>query len=57
MAGKWRRRLLKAAGYGVAVLVVVVCVGITVTVGWRPFVGPKARPLVARRFEGDSREA
>jgi mono/diheme cytochrome c family protein len=51
MAGKWRRRLLKAAGYGAAVVVVVVCVGITVTVGWRPFVGPKARPLTARRFE------
>jgi len=51
MAGKWKRRLLKAAGYGAAVVVVVVCVGITVTVGWRPFVGPKARPLGARRFE------
>jgi mono/diheme cytochrome c family protein len=51
MAGKWTRLLLKAAGYGAAVLVVVVCVGITVTVGWRPFVGPKARPLTARRFE------
>ena len=51
MAGKWKRRLLKAAGYGAAVILVVVCVGITVTVGWRPFVGPKARPLTARRFE------
>jgi len=51
MAGKWRRRLLKAAGYGAAVALVVVSVGITATVGWRPFVGPKARPLTARRFE------
>ena len=51
MAGKWKRRLLKAAGYGAAVVAVVVCAGITVTVGWRPFVGPKARPLTARRFE------
>jgi len=51
MAGKWKRRLLKAAGYGTAVVLVVVCVGITVTVGWRPFVGPKARTLTARRFE------
>lgn len=51
MAGKWRRRLLKAGGYAAAVLLVVVCVGITVTVGWRPFVGPKARLLTARRFE------
>ncbi|HEX8503572.1 MAG TPA: c-type cytochrome [Pyrinomonadaceae bacterium] len=51
MAGKWKRRLLKAAGYGAAVVAFVACVGITVTVGWRPFVGPKARPLTARRFE------
>jgi mono/diheme cytochrome c family protein len=51
MAGKLKRRLLKAAGYGAAVVLVVACVGITVTVGWRPFVGPKARPLTARRFE------
>ena len=51
MAGKWKRRLLKAAGYGAAVVLVVVSVGITATVGWRPFVGPKARPLTARRFE------
>src|ERR1044072_8423845 len=51
MAGKWKRRLLKAAGFRSAVVLVVVCVGITVTVGWRPFVGPKARPLTARRFE------
>jgi mono/diheme cytochrome c family protein len=51
MSLKWKRRLLKAAGYGAAVASVVVCAGITVTVGWRPFVGPKARPLTARRFE------
>ena len=51
MAGKWRRRLLKALGYGAAVVAVVVCAGITATVGWRPFVGPKARPLAARGFE------
>jgi len=51
MAGKWKGRLLKAGGYGAAVVVVVACVGITVTVGWRPFVGPKARALSARRFE------
>ena len=25
--------------------------GITATVGWRPFLGPKARPLTDRRFE------
>ncbi len=51
MAGKWKRRLLKALVYGAAVVMVVVCVGITATVGWRPFVGPRARALEARRFE------
>jgi mono/diheme cytochrome c family protein len=51
MAGRWKRRLLKFAGYGAGVLVLLLAVGITVTVGWRPFVGPKARPLTERRFE------
>src|SRR2546423_14915564 len=55
MAGKWARRLLKAAGYGVAVLLLLLSVGITVTVGWRPFVGPRARPLSERRFEATPR--
>lgn len=25
--------------------------GITFTIGWRPFIGPKARPLTSRKFE------
>src|ERR1041384_6744259 len=44
-------RLLKGAGYGAGVLVLLLAVGITVTVGWRPFVGPKSRALTERRFE------
>jgi mono/diheme cytochrome c family protein len=51
MAGKWKRRLLKVAGYGAGVLVLLLAVGITVTVGWRPFIGPKSRALTERRFE------
>ena len=51
MAGKWTRRLVKAAGYGAGVLVVVLLVGVTMTVGWRPVLGPRARPVTARRFE------
>lgn len=36
----------------IAVLVVVLAaIGITLTVGWRPFIGPKARPLTSRLFE------
>jgi hypothetical protein len=32
-------------------LVLLLAVGITFTIGWRPFIGPKARPLTARTFE------
>jgi len=37
--------------WSVAVLLVLIAIGITATVGWRPFLGPKARPLTARKFE------
>jgi mono/diheme cytochrome c family protein len=33
------------------VLVVLVVGGISLTIGWRPFIGPKARPLTSRKFE------
>ena len=33
------------------VLVLVLAVGVTFTVGWHPFIGPRARPLTARKFE------
>jgi hypothetical protein len=32
-------------------LAAVLALGITFTVGWRPFIGPRARPLNARKFE------
>ena len=51
MAGRWTKRLLKVGGYGLGVLVLLLVVGVTMTVGWRPFIGPRARPLTARRFE------
>ena len=44
---RWQQRMLAA----VAILVVLLVTGITTTVGWRPFIGPKARPLTDRRFE------
>ena len=34
-----------------AVLVVLLAVCITLTIGWRPILGPKARPLTSRKFE------
>lgn len=52
MARRWMRRLLKIAVYGVAALVVLVAGAITLTVGWRPLTGPKARAVQSeRRFE------
>src|SRR5258708_34104133 len=32
-------------------LIVLLAVGITLTIGWRPFIGPKARPLTSKQFE------
>jgi Cytochrome c len=44
-------RLLKWLLVGMIVLVGVSAIGITFTIGWRPFIGPKARPLTSRTFE------
>ncbi|HXY09817.1 MAG TPA: c-type cytochrome [Terriglobales bacterium] len=43
-------RLGKTLGLVLAVLVLVLAAGITLTVGWHPFIGPRARPLTARKF-------
>jgi mono/diheme cytochrome c family protein len=43
----WR----KVFGYGALFLLVLLLLGITLTVGWRPFIGPRSRPLTDRRFE------
>jgi cytochrome c553 len=36
---------------GWAVLFGLLAIGITFTIGWRPFIGPRARPLTDRKFE------
>ncbi len=36
---------------GFLLLLAIIVAGITFTVGWRPFLGPKARPLTDRHFE------
>ncbi len=36
---------------GLLVLVVVLVVAISLTIGWRPFLGPRARVLTDRKFE------
>ena len=41
----------KAVLYTVLVLGAVMVVGVTATVGWRPILGPRARPLGNRTFE------
>jgi mono/diheme cytochrome c family protein len=48
---RWSRRLLKIAIYGLSGLFVIILILITVTIGWRPFFGPKSRPLNDRKFE------
>ena len=45
------KRLGKTLSSAFAVLVLVLVVGITFTIGWHPFIGPKVRPLTARTFE------
>jgi mono/diheme cytochrome c family protein len=44
-------RFLKISFVIVVCLVVLLAVGITATIGWRPFIGPRARPLTSRVFE------
>src|SRR6202166_5401179 len=51
MARTWVRRLSKISGYGILVLLVLVALAVTFTVGWRPVIGAKKRPLTSRKFE------
>jgi mono/diheme cytochrome c family protein len=51
MARNWGRLLAKIAGYGILVVLVLVAVAITFTVGWRPVIGAKKRALTSRKFE------
>ena len=44
-------RIGKIVGIFLVVIIVLLAVAITFTIGWRPFIGPKARPLTDRKFE------
>jgi mono/diheme cytochrome c family protein len=44
-------RMVKIVGIVVLGLVIALAIAITFTIGWRPFIGPKARPLADRKFE------
>ncbi|HKM84880.1 MAG TPA: c-type cytochrome [Terriglobales bacterium] len=45
------RRLGKWLLIGGVALAAVLAIAVTLTIGWRPFIGPKARPLTRRTFE------
>jgi mono/diheme cytochrome c family protein len=45
------KKFLKIVVAVAALLAVLLAVAITFTVGWRPFIGPRARPLTNRVFE------
>ena len=45
------KRLLKVGGMILVVIALLLVGAITMTIGWRPFIGPKARPLTGRKFE------
>ena len=45
------KRFLKISLAALLCLVVLLAVGITATIGWRPFLGPRLRPLTNRVFE------
>ena len=45
------KRAMKIAGIVLGALALLLAGAISLTIGWRPFVGPRARPLTDRRFE------
>lgn len=45
------KKLGKTLGWILAVVLLVLAAGITFTIGWRPFIGPRARPFTARKFQ------
>jgi mono/diheme cytochrome c family protein len=46
-----RRRWKKIAGLTLLAIIALLCLGITLTIGWRPFIGAKKRALTDRKFE------
>src|SRR5262249_4613511 len=46
-----RRRLMRIAGISLLAVIVLVSLGITFTIGWRPIIGARKRPLTNRKFE------
>jgi hypothetical protein len=44
---------MKWIGITLLVIVLLAMGAIALTMGWRPFIGPKARPLTGRKFEAN----
>src|SRR5262245_64855129 len=44
------KKILNVVKWTLVVLITSLVAAITFTIGWRPFVGPHARPLTTRRF-------
>jgi len=51
MAKSWGKLLARIIGYGILALLVLAALALTFTVGWRPVIGAKKRPLTSRKFE------
>jgi len=45
------RKFVKGLAIAAIILLVLAVIGISATIGWRPFIGPRSRPLTSRRFE------
>ena len=45
------KKLGKALLFVACAGAILLIAGISLTIGWRPFIGPKARPLTSRKFE------
>lgn len=45
------KKVARVCGWSVVVLILLLAIGITFTIGWRPFIGPNARALTSRKFE------
>ena len=45
------RKALRIGGVVILGLLLVLVVAISLTIGWRPFIGPRTRPLTDRKFE------
>ena len=45
------KKLSKILLAALAMVAILLVTAISLTIGWRPFLGPKARPLTSRKFE------